>query len=373
MILRRNPLFALAGAALVGGALLIAVSLGSAQSLSPRISFQILTGSTGGTYFPVGQLIAGLLSHPPGVDRCETQPVCGPSGVIISARTSEGAVANVLAVNAGRAESGLAQGDVVAQAVAGQGAFAKSGKQSALRVIADLFPEDVHLLVARKAKIASVADLKGKRVSLGAESSGTSVTARAILAAYGVSEKRLKARHDATDIDVQLMSQGKLDAFFFVGGRPVALVDDLLRRGIARLVPIDRAGRDRLIARVPAIRVVGPWLGRRAVRTRQPFGAGRDAAGEQDPSRHGNRGAAGAAASRRGPLLPRGGASRDQYEGGEAVTIPLHVEIRNRCHGPRVSSDRVRTGHPGDVSQSRRHLGPPFVRCRYELAADDTE
>ncbi|HXC54280.1 MAG TPA: TAXI family TRAP transporter solute-binding subunit [Rhizomicrobium sp.] len=235
------------------GALILAIYLGPAQALSQRISFQILTGSTGGTYFPVGQLIAGLVSHPPGFDRCESSDVCGPSGLIISARSSDGAVANVLAVNAGRAESGLAQGDVVAQGVAGQGAFRKAGKQAAIRVIADLFAEDVHLLVARQAKIASVADLKGKRVSLGAESSGTSVTARAILAAYGLNERRLHARHDASDVDAQLMQQGQLDAFFFVGGRPVALVDDMIARGVARLVPIDGVGRDRLVKAVPAI------------------------------------------------------------------------------------------------------------------------
>ena len=250
---RRLAGYAVAGLAAVAGALVVAANLGSAQALSQRISFQILTGSTGGTYFPVGQLIAGLLSHPAGVDRCEAQPVCGPPGVIISARTSDGAVANVLAVNAGRAESGLAQGDVVAQAVAGTGAFRKAGKQTNLRILAGLFSEDVHLLVARKAAIAGVADLKGKRVSLGADGSGTSVTARAVLAAYGIAEARLKARHDASDVDAQLMQQGQLDAFFFVGGRPVALIDDLVARGVAKIVPIDGAGRDRLVKAVPTL------------------------------------------------------------------------------------------------------------------------
>jgi TRAP transporter TAXI family solute receptor len=252
MNLRRAAWMVFAGLALpVAGILMLAVNLSSALALPQRISFQILTGSTGGTYFPVGQLIAGLISHPPGVDRCESSPVCGPAGLIISARTSDGAVANVLAVNAGRAESGLAQGDVVAQAVAGQGAFRKAGKQSALRVLADLFPEDVHLLVARNSKIAGVADLKGKRVSLGADTSGTSVTVKAILAAYGIPEWRLKARHDAVDVDAQLLQQGQIDAFFMVGGRPVALVDDLVARGVARIVPIDGKGRDKLIKSVP--------------------------------------------------------------------------------------------------------------------------
>ncbi len=252
MNLRRVAGMVVAGLAVpVLGALILAA--GPAEALSQRISFQILTGSTGGTYFPVGQLIAGLISHAPGVDRCEGSDVCGPSGLIISARTSDGAVANVLAVNAGLAESGLAQGDVIAQAVAGTGPFKKPGKQSKLRVIADLFSEDVHLIVARNAHIAGVADLKGKRVSLGAESSGTSVTARAILAAYGVSERRLKARHDAADTDAQLLQQGQIDAFFMVGGDPVALVSDLVARGVAKIVPIDGKGRDKLIKTVPSI------------------------------------------------------------------------------------------------------------------------
>jgi TRAP transporter TAXI family solute receptor len=254
MNLRRAAWMVFAGLAVpVLGVLLLAVHLNSAQALPQRISFQILTGSTGGTYFPVGQLIAGLVSHPPGVDRCESAPVCGPSGLIISARTSDGAVANVLAVNSGRAESGLAQGDVVAEAVAGRGAFRKPGKQNALRVIADLFPEDVHLLVARNAKIATVADLRGKRVSLGADASGTSVTVKSILVAYGITERRIKARHDAVDVDAQLLQQGQIDAFFMVGGRPVALVDDLIARGVAKLVPIDGSGRDRLLKSVPTI------------------------------------------------------------------------------------------------------------------------
>ena len=70
----------------------------------------------------MGEAIAGLISHPPGVDRCDTAPVCGPAGLVITARTSQGAVDNVIEVNNGDAESGLAQGDVVAAAVQGRGA-----------------------------------------------------------------------------------------------------------------------------------------------------------------------------------------------------------------------------------------------------------
>ena len=128
--------------------------------------------------FPVGEAIAGLISHPPGVNRCDAAGVCGPAGLIVSARTTDGAVDNLLAVNEGSAESGLAQSDVVAAAVKGDGPFKSKGKQSHVRVIASLFSEDVHLVAADKANIKSVSDLRGKRVSLGLAGSGVSFTAR---------------------------------------------------------------------------------------------------------------------------------------------------------------------------------------------------
>ena len=143
----------------------------------------------------MGEAIAGLISHPPGVDRCEAANVCGPAGLIVSARTSDGTVDNLLSVNDGGVESGLAQSDVIAAAVAGTGPFKAKGKQSHVRVIASLFSEEVHLVVGAKAKIKSVADLRGKRVSLGLAGSGVGFTAREILTAYRVPEARLKIGH----------------------------------------------------------------------------------------------------------------------------------------------------------------------------------
>ena len=86
---------------------------------------------------------------------------------------------NLLSVNDGSVESGLAQSDVVAAAVKGEGPFKSKGKQSHVRVIASLFSEDVHLVVADKANIKSVADLKGKRVSLGLPRAPASASRRA--------------------------------------------------------------------------------------------------------------------------------------------------------------------------------------------------
>lgn len=219
----------------------------------PRIPFQIATGSTQGTFFPVGEAIAGLISHPPGVNRCEAANVCGPAGLIVSARTSGGTMDNLLSINDGRVESGLAQSDVVAAAVKGSGPFRANGKQTHLRVIASLFSEDVHLIASTESKIKTVRDLRGKRVSLGQTGSGVGFTAREILSAYRVPESRLKTVALDPQAAIAQMKQGKLDAFFAVGGVPIRGVSELLAAHGAVLVPIDGATRDRLLKREPSL------------------------------------------------------------------------------------------------------------------------
>lgn len=253
MASRPAALFLLAAASLLalGGSAM--VSFGTAQTEAPHISFVLATGSTGGTYFPVGQAIAQIISHPPGAARCDVAPVCGPAGLIASTRSSLGSVANVLDVNAGRVDSGLAQSDILAEAVAGKGEFHKTGPQSHVRVIADLFPEEVHLVAAPGAKIKSATDLKGKRVAIGPVGSGTAGIAHEILAAWRVSEKRVTESDDTPDVAAQRLARGEIDAFFFVGGAPVTFIRDLVASGKAELVPLDGAGRKRLVTNQPGL------------------------------------------------------------------------------------------------------------------------
>ena len=109
--------------------------------------------------------------------RCDTATVCGPAGVILSARTSEGAADNLRAVNSGAVDSGFADGDVIAAAVAGEGAFRRPARH--LRVIAALFPEEAHLVVAAKSDIrVGRRSARQARVA-GTAGSGGGVTARA--------------------------------------------------------------------------------------------------------------------------------------------------------------------------------------------------
>ena len=240
---------ALAGAvfALCAAALPSPCIAAEATDVPQRVPFQIATGSSTGTYFPVGALLSEVLSHPPGVTRCEAANACGPSGVIISTLASQGSVANVISVNTGMISSGLAQADVVSLAMDGRGPFRKTGPAKNLRVIADLYGEDLHLLAANRSRISSVADLRGKRVSLSPEGSGTAVTARAVLAAYGIPEKAIRPNFDSPEDAADLMRGGKLDGLFLVGGVPSKVAQELIAGGVAHLVPLTGPGLKRLV------------------------------------------------------------------------------------------------------------------------------
>jgi len=232
---------------LVIGALLTGGNLGMADSGPVRVSFQIATGSTEGVYFPVGQAMAGLISHPLGVGRCDTATVCGPAGVILSARTSEGTTDNLRSVDRGLVDSGFADGDAIAAAISGRGAFRRPARH--LRVIAALFSEQAHLVASEKSGIRSVDDLGGKRVLMGLPNSASLLRARTILSAY-----RVRVREVVSDEnDAQLLKKGKIDAYFAMAGVPLDSIRDLLAQHQARLIPIDGEGRDRLLQMVPQL------------------------------------------------------------------------------------------------------------------------
>lgn len=216
-----------------------------------RIAFQIATGSSSGTYFPIGQMLASLISHPAGVARCEEAGLCGPVGLIAAARASEGSIANVRAVNEGRVTSGLAQADIAAAAAEGTGAFKDSGKAENLRAIAALFPETVHIVVFSDSGIEAIKDLRGKRVSIDAAGSGTNATARLILTAFKLTDKRVKFSFENAERSLEMMQKGELDAFFFVGGAPLGVVEELAAQGKIRLLSVQGPEIDKLITKAP--------------------------------------------------------------------------------------------------------------------------
>ena len=155
-----------------------------------------------------------------------------------TAVASNGSVANINAINGGSSESGFSQSDVAHWAYTGTGLFEGKGRIEGLRAIATLYPETIHLVARKDSGIASVKDLKGKRVSLDEPGSGTLVDARIVLGAFGLSEKDVKAEHLKPGPAGDRLRDGALDAFFFVGGYPTGAISELATSSGITLVPI---------------------------------------------------------------------------------------------------------------------------------------
>lgn len=212
-----------------------------------RISFQIATGPSGSTVFTLGQAIAGLISHPRGAVRCETSTVCGPSGLIVSARTAQNSPDNLRAVNRGLVDSALVQADMADAAARGTGPFRREGKLSDVTVIAALFPEEVHLVATLDSGITSLRGLSRKRVWLAPEGTDAGDTTRAILSAFRLSVRTVEGDPE------KLMADGAIDAFFVTAAAPYGPVAQALESGKARLVPLEGAALERLLRQQPQL------------------------------------------------------------------------------------------------------------------------
>lgn len=214
--------------ALAGAASAIALT-GTARA--QQQFFRIGTGGTGGTYFPVGGMIANAISEASGA---------GVKGLVATAVASNGSLANINAIGAGQFEAGLTQADVAYWAWSGTGLFEGRPKVDSIRFVANLYPESVQIVVRRGSGIRSVADLKGKRVSLDEPGSGTLVDAKIILEGYGLSEKDVKADYLKPNQAAEKMRDGGMDAFIFVGGYPTSAITELAAAGPGiDIVPID--------------------------------------------------------------------------------------------------------------------------------------
>ncbi len=195
--------------------------------------FRIGTGGTGGTYYPVGGLIGNAISS---------------DKINVSAVATNGSVANVNAIIGGSLESGFSQADVNSWAFTATGIYEGKPKIEDLRVIANLYPESVHVVIKKGLNVKTLADLKGKRVSLDEPGSGTLVNAKAILAAFGITEKDIKPEYLKPQQSAEKLKDGAVDAFFSTTGYPQGSITELAATTGIELIPIDGAGRDKILA-----------------------------------------------------------------------------------------------------------------------------
>jgi hypothetical protein len=226
--------------------------LSAPPAVSQEIQYhRIGTGSTAGTYFPIGGIIASAVSKPPGSRDCAAGGSCGVPGLIAVALSTEGSVENVMGIAEGTLESGLSQADISYWAYNGKGIFAETGPIEKLRAVANLFPEAVHVVVRRDAGVHSLADLRGKRVSLDREGSGTRVDALLILEAFGLGLDDIEAEALAAGDAADRLRAGELDAFIMVVGTPANAVTGLAEDSEITLVPIAGPEADALRKKYP--------------------------------------------------------------------------------------------------------------------------
>jgi len=236
----------LAAAAMAG---LVMASAASAQA--PQF-FRIGTGSAGGTYYPIGGIIANAISCPPGARCNEAGATDGVPGLVAVAQATQGSVQNVNLIQAGNAESGFVQSDVTHWSYTATGLFEGRPKLDRLRFIAHLFPEHIHAVVRKDSPIQRFEDLRGKRIAIGLQASGARIGSELILAAYG-----LQANRDFTPEylnqaqGTERMQDRGLDATMTVVGYPAAAFSEFCARTGCRILPVLPEAASRVIERAP--------------------------------------------------------------------------------------------------------------------------
>ena len=198
-------------------------------------SLNFTTGGDQGTYYGFGGVLAGKVGE--------------STSTTVTAITSGGSQANIEAMEAGDAQLGFVQSDVMAYAYNGTNLFDGS-KIDTFSTVADLYMEQVQI-VTLGSSIKSVADLKGKNVSIGAAGSGVYYNAIDVLGAYGLTENDIKPTFQSFGDSTEALQDGKIDAAFVVAGAPTTAVTSLAATKPVYLVSLDDEHIDALIAESP--------------------------------------------------------------------------------------------------------------------------
>jgi len=193
------------------------------------------TGGDQGTYYGFGTVLAGQVS--------------GATNTTVTAITSGGSKANIETMEAGDAQLGFVQSDVMAYAYNGTSLF-EGAPVEGFSTVAALYMEQVQI-VTLDPSIQTVADLAGKNVSIGAAGSGVYFNALDILAAYDLTVEDITPTFEDFGNSVESLQDGKIDAAFIVAGAPTTAVTSLATSKDVYLVSLDDAHIDTLKAACP--------------------------------------------------------------------------------------------------------------------------
>jgi len=202
-----------------------AIALGSVHA-QQTVILSIGTGGTGGVWYPLGGAMANILT--------KTVP-----GMQVTAEVTGGSVDNITLIRTGKAELGFSMVDAAWDAYRGQGKFKEKVE---LRTLAVFYPQKNHVVTLEGNGIEKMADLRGKRVSVGSPGSGSEIIALRVLEAYGINADKdiIKQRLGVSEA-VNALKDRKIDAFIHNAAIPIPAVTDLGATPNVRIKLIDHA------------------------------------------------------------------------------------------------------------------------------------
>ena len=222
--------------AIYGFAAVATMGLAGGAQAADQQFVTIGTGGVTGVYYPTGGAICRLVNK----GRKE-------HGIRCSVESTGGSVYNINTIREGELQFGVAQSDWQHHAFNGTSKFEEAGAFEGLRAVFSVHPEPFTVVARADAGISTFDDLKGKRVSIDEPGSGTIVDARIVLGAFGLTEDDIEAEHLKPGPAGDMLRDGALDAYFFVGGYPTGAVSELATSAGISLVPISGPEVDKLL------------------------------------------------------------------------------------------------------------------------------
>lgn len=213
-------------------ALTMVLSLTACGAASANLRF--VTGGESGTYYAFGSVIA--------------QHATNNAGIKVTGLVGNGSQSNINELKDGTAELAFCQSDVMAYAYNGTNLFDEPIK--CFSTVAALYTEQVQIVTLDE-NIKTVADLAGKKVSIGAAGSGVYFNAIDVLGAYGLTENDIEPTYQSFGDSADALKDGKIDAAFIVAGAPTTAVVDLSTTKQVYLVSLDDAHVEKLLASSP--------------------------------------------------------------------------------------------------------------------------
>ena len=211
-------------------AVLALMMVGSGMA-ADRIFFGIATGGTGGTYYPLGGMLAQLISNTVEIDGKKLSA---------TAETGNASVANATLLGREGIESAFVAADILDAAFKGEKQFDGKAIKN-LRALGALYPETVQLVVRANSGINTFQDIKGKSVSSGSPGSGQWQLLGDLLTVYGMDRKDVSEDYSSFSQSVEKIKDGNLDASLITAGTPTASVMELANHHNIKIVPLTGA------------------------------------------------------------------------------------------------------------------------------------